>query len=128
MAFKLERERTKTSPYVLIDEERGYMRFEGESYLEDVINFFREIDEWLDRYLASGFTDLTFDCAMEYFNSSTTKLLYNILRQMDKHASGKNIVVNWYVVDEDDDMLIECGEDYKDEMENLEFNIIIGKG
>ena len=127
MGYILERERTKTSPYVLIDEAKGYMRFEGESYLEDVINFFREIDEWLDRYLTSDFTDFTFDCAMEYFNSSTTKLLYNILRQMDKQAPGKNVVVNWYVVDEDDDMLIECGEDYKDEMENLEFNIIIGK-
>jgi hypothetical protein len=128
MAYRLEREKTKTSPYVLIDEERAYMRFEGESYLEDVINFFREIDEWLDGYLASDFTDFTFDCAMEYFNSSTTKLLYNILRQMDNYAPGKNVVVNWYVIDEEDDMLIECGEDYKDEMEHLTFNIIIGKG
>ncbi|MCL2703108.1 MAG: DUF1987 domain-containing protein [Defluviitaleaceae bacterium] len=125
MRFKLEREKTKTTPYILIDEEKGYMRFEGECYLEDIIGFFKDINEWLENYLSSDFTKLTFDCAMEYFNSSTAKLLYNMLRSMDIHAKdGKNIVVNW-IAAEDDDMLIECGEDFKDEMESLEFNLII---
>jgi len=128
MSFKLEREKTKTSPYVLIDEEKRYMRFEGESYLEDIFGFFKEINDWLEQFLSSDFEELTFDCAMGYFNSSTTKVLYNILRLMDKHAPGKKVVVNWIVADEDDDMLIECGEDYQDEMEDLEFNLVIGSG
>jgi len=127
MAFRLEKERTKTSPYVLIDEEKGYMRFEGESYLEDIFGFFSEINDWLEKYLSSDFTELTFDCAMEYFNSSTTKVLYNMLRYMDSHSDGKKVVVNWIVTDEDDDMLIECGEDYQEEMEHLEFHMIIGE-
>ena len=126
MPFRLERERTKTTPYVLIDEEKGYMRFEGESYLEDIIGFFKEINEWLQRYILSDFASLTFDCALEYFNSSTTKQIYNILRLMDGSAVGRKVVVNWIVAHEDDDMLIESGEDYRDDMENLEFNIIIG--
>ena len=125
MSFKLEREKTKTTPYILIDEERGYMRFEGESYLEDIIGFFKEINEWLQMYLTSDFTEFTFDCALEYFNSSTTKQLYNMLRLMDVNAPGKNVVVNWIVANEDDDMLIECGEDYQEDMENLKFNINI---
>jgi len=125
MSFKLERERTKTMPYVLIDEEKGYMRFEGESYLEDIVSFFKEINEWLQVYLLSDFTEFTFDCALEYFNSSTTKQIYNILRLMDANAPGKNVTVNWIINDEDDDMLIECGEDYRDDIENLTFNIII---
>ncbi|MCL2699320.1 MAG: DUF1987 domain-containing protein [Defluviitaleaceae bacterium] len=126
MTFKLEIERTKTTPYVLIDEENGYIRFEGESYLEDITGFFKEINEWLEKYLSSGFDGLTFDCAMEYFNSSTTKQIYNMLRLLDKNAIGKNMVVNWIVSNEDDEMLIECGEDYREEMENLEFNLVIG--
>jgi len=125
MPFKLEREKTKTTPYVLIDEENGYMRFEGESYLEDIVGFFKEINEWLQDYLTSDFTEFTFDCALEYFNSSTTKQIYNILRLMDANAPGKKVTVNWIVGDKGDDMLIECGEDYQDDMENLEFNIKI---
>jgi hypothetical protein len=37
----------------------------------------------------------------------------------------KKVVVNWIVADKDDDILIECGEDYKEDMENLRFNIKI---
>ena len=124
MAYRLEREKTKTTPYILIDEANCYMRFEGESYLEDIVGFFMEINEWLEKYLASDFTELTFDCAMAYFNSSTAKLLYNMLRLMDKCAIGKKVVVNW-ITAQDDDMIIECGEDYREAMENLEFNLVI---
>jgi hypothetical protein len=124
MAFKLERAATATSPYVLIDESKGYMKFSGESYLEDIIGFFKDINGWLEGYLATDFDKFTFDCAMEYFNSSTTKILYNIVRAMDRAAEdGKTCVVNW-VCDEDDDIIIECGEDFQEEMEYLEFNII----
>ena len=125
MSFKLERAKTKTTPYILIDEEKGYMQFEGESYLEDIVSFFKEINEWLQRYLASDFAEFTFNCALEYFNSSTTKQIYNMLRLIDGAAPGKKVTVNWIVANEDDDMLIESGEDYRDEMENLDFNIII---
>ena len=125
MAFKLERKKTNTTPYILIDEERGYMKLEGKSYLEDILGFFKEINEWLEKYLASGSAVLTFDCAMEYFNSSTTKMLYNMLRMMDKQAGrGNKIVVNW-IFAEDDEMITECGEDFREEMETLEFNIVI---
>ena len=125
MPYKLEREKTKTTPYVLIDEEKKYMCFEGESYLEDIIGFFKEINEWLKVYLTSGFSEFTFDCELHYFNSSTTKQIYNILRLMDANAPGKKVIVNWIVADKDDDMLIESGEDYQDYMENLMFSIII---
>ena len=125
MTYRLEREKTKTTPYILIDEEKGYISFEGESYLEDILGFFREINDWLEKYLSSDFPQLTFDCAMEYFNSSTAKLLYNMLGAMDASAAdGKKVIVNWIAL-EGDDMLIECGEDFKDEMENLEFNLVI---
>jgi hypothetical protein len=125
MALKLERQKTLTTPYILIDEENHYMKFEGESYLEDIAVFFMEVNEWLETYLPTDFSVFTFDCCMEYFNSSSTKLLYNLMRLLDMHAiGGKKIIVNWYATD-DNDITIECGEDFKDEMKNLEFNLVI---
>ena len=124
MAFKLEREGTKTSPYVLIDEENGYIKFEGKSYLEDIFGFFKEINEWLDKYLSSGSVELTFDCKMLYFNSATTKMIFNMLRSMDKAAeNGASITVNW-IAAEDDEMIIECGEEFEEDMEHLTFNMV----
>ena len=125
MSLKLVREKTKTTPYIFIDEENGYMRFEGESYLEDIAGFFKEINEWLKKFLTSDFIEFTFDCALEYFNSSTTKQIYNILRLLDASSPGRNVIVNWIVASKDDDMLIECGEDYQEDMKYLTFNINI---
>lgn len=100
MAFKLEHPKTATSPSVLIDGEKGYIRFEGESYLENVAEFFREVNDWLKSYLSGDFEQLTFDCAIRYCNSSTAKLLYNMLRTLEESSeSGKTITVNWIVAE-----------------------------
>lgn len=125
MAFRLEKQQTGSTPYILIDEEKGYMRFEGESFHEDVIGFYKDVGTWLQNYLRTEFTSLTFDCELKYFNSSTAKLLLNMLMEMDEHASGNGkVTVNW-ITTADNDIIIECGEDFRDEMGNLEFNLIV---
>jgi len=125
MYFFLEKEKTGSTPYVLIDEEKKFMRIAGESFHENIIAFFEEINEWLRKYLASDFDTFTFECEMKYFNSSTTKLLLNMLLNMDDSAvDGKKITVNW-ITTKDNDIIIECGEDFHEEMQNLEFNLVI---
>lgn len=124
MAFKLEKQKTGSTPYVLIDEDACYIKMEGESFSENIINFFRDISVWLDKYLSGSFEKLTFDCELKYFNSSTAKLIFNMMLDMDEAAVGKDIVVNW-IITEDDEINIECGEDFKAEMENLTFNVVI---
>lgn len=125
MGFVLEKEKTASTPYVLVDEEKGYMRFEGESFHENVIAFYEDVAQWLETYLNGDFESLTFDCDMKYFNSSTTKLLLNMLMKMDSCAvNGKKVIVNW-ITTEDNDIILECGEDFQEEMENLSFNLVI---
>lgn len=125
MAYKLEKEKTGSTPYILIDEENSYMRFEGESFHENVIEFYKEVSDWLNQYLKTNFQQFTFDCKLKYFNSSTAKLLLNMLLEMDENVSKANkVIVNW-ITTEDNDIMIECGEDFGEELEQLEFNLII---
>lgn len=123
--YKLEREKTSSTPFILIEEEKGYMRFQGESFHENVTEFYEEITEWLLPFLKTDFETFTFDCELKYFNSSTAKLLLNILLSMDEaSADGKDVTVNW-ITTEDNEINIECGEDFSEEVENLKFNIVI---
>ena len=124
MAFHLERQKTTSTPYVLIDEEKGYMKMEGRSFHENIIELFKEICDWLDNYLLSDFEVFTFDCAMDYFNSSTVKALLNMIMKMDRCASNNKIIVNW-ITTKDNEIVIECGEDFREEIEVLTFNMII---
>jgi len=125
MAFHLEKEKTTSTPYLLIDEDKGYMKLEGRCFHENISAFFKEINDWLDSYLLSDFKVFTFDNAITYFNSSTTKLLLNMLLKMDKHLKpGNDIIVNW-ITTEDNDIMIECCEDFQEEMDSLKINLII---
>lgn len=126
MAYKLEKEKTGSTPYILIDEERSYMHFKGESFHENVAKFYEEIDAWLSSYMLTDFECFTFDCELRYFNSSTAKLLLNMLMSMDAVIEGteKKIVINW-ITTEDNDIIIECGEDFQEEVTNVTFHIVL---
>lgn len=125
MAYFLEKQKTGSTPYVLIDEEKGYMKLEGDSFHENVVGFFKDVNNWLSNYLKTDFTRFTFDFQLVYFNSSTAKLLLNMLLELDEYASGdKKIIVNW-ITTEENDIIIECGEDFQEEVSNLEFNLVI---
>jgi len=123
MGFKLEREKTEMTPYILIDEEKGYIKFEGESYHENIFEFFKEIRDWLTSYLETDFDSLTFDCELKYFNSSTVKVLLGMLMEMDDCDNCANIIVNW-ITTKNNKIIIECGEDFEEDVENITFNLI----
>jgi len=127
MAFYLERQKTTSTPYILVDEAKSYIKMEGKSFPEKPIEFFAEINLWLDTYLAANFGELVFDFAMEYYNSSTLKLITNMIGKMDEHSVGGNkVTVNW-IVFKDDDIMIESGEDIQEDIENLEFNVVVAE-
>lgn len=128
MSYRLEKEQTGSTPYILVDEENSYMKLSGESFHENVIEFYKEVGMWLQDYLKTDFPRFTFDCELKYFNSSTAKLLLNMLTEMDENAGkGKTVVVNW-ITTKDNAIIIECGEDFEEEMEHLQFNLILKEG
>ena len=125
MAFYLELQKTTSTPYILVDEAKSYIRMEGKSFPEKAAEFYGEINTWLDTYLKTDFGNLTLDFAMDYYNSSTFKIIMDMMLKMDEYSVGDNkIIINW-IVEEDDDIAMESGEDIKEDIENLEFNIIV---
>jgi hypothetical protein len=123
MAFFLEKKKTKSTPYILIDEGKNYMKFEGDSFPEFTVEFYREASDWLRDYLESDFELFTFDCALKYINSSSTKILFDMLALMDESsAHGKRITINCYI-ESGDDMMTELYEDIGEELESIKINL-----
>jgi len=127
MAFRLERKKTTSTPYILVDEANNYMKMEGRCFHENAGVLFKEINNWLDGYLLTDFETFTFDSNISYFNSSTTKLMFDILKKLDLSASAqKKVTVNW-ITHEANEVMAECGTDFKADMQNLRFNLITVK-
>jgi hypothetical protein len=119
----LKIERTKSTPYIFFDAASGRLRVEGESYPENVVKFYTPVLDWLHGYFAEGADNITLEFKVAYFNSSTSKVFMTIFDLLEEYVTtGRMIEVVW-ICDRDNDVSIECGEEFKEEVEQLSFRI-----
>ncbi|MBS4018885.1 MAG: DUF1987 domain-containing protein [Dechloromonas sp.] len=103
---------TPSSPEVNFDFAKHHLSIRGESYPENAAAFYGEIIKRLREYLGNcSQTRITVDISLAYFNSSSTKMLFNIFEAFNSAATaGNEIVLNWYH-DEEDDTILEFGQE-----------------
>ena len=110
----LHLEKTGQTPLISFDAAQGKLELSGRSIPENSIGFYAPILEWLDAYAEEAQPQTTVDIQLEYFNTASSKCVLDVLKKLDAiHKSGKSeILINWIYEEEDDDML-EAGEDYE---------------
>ncbi len=114
-------EPTRTTPLVNFDPDEGILEMKGRSSPENSIEFYQKVLDNLDEYAFSGGDQFTANIAFEYFNTSSSKCLFDVFKRLSKiEDSGKTITINWFYEEGDDDMM-EAGEDYSDLLD-LDFN------
>lgn len=101
------------------------MALSGQSYPENTAVFYQPIVKWIKEYFSQLEGQKTiFDINVSYFNSSTSKVFMDILELMDEQAKkGNSITINW-MHDKDDEIILEHGEEFKEDLEFVTFNII----
>lgn len=91
----------------------GIMSISGRAIPNDPEEFWSDILDWFDTYLAVPNPLTEFRIDLEYFNISSSKrilfLLYKLNELVEKGMEAK---VNWFYKDTDDDMF-EVGQDYE---------------
>lgn len=101
---------SETTPGVVFDPQARELRFEGESYPEDVHEFFAPIMDWIDASISSD-SRLTVVLRLWYLNTGSTKALLVILRMLaEKASSGAAIDVIWCHLP-DLELMREAGEE-----------------
>jgi len=114
-------EPTRITPLINFDPDEGLLEMKGRSSPENSIEFYQKILDNLEEYAVSGGEQFTANIAFEYFNTSSSKCLFDVFKRMSRiEDSGKAITINWYYEEGDDDMM-EAGEDYSDLLD-LDFN------
>ncbi len=115
-------EATKVTPLVVLDFDNKLFELKGKSSPENASQFYNDILGMLDQYGTSESDNLTANIDFDYFNTSSSKCLFDIFKKLDDlNEAGKSVEVNWFYEEWDDDML-EAAEDYS-EMVNINFNI-----
>jgi len=121
-------EATRSTPLVHFDADKRILAMSGESYPENAAKFYQPIYDWICEYFDSMADDTssitTVNLEIVYFNSSSSKALMNLFDLFeDAGTNGKKFRINWRYHEENDTAL-ECGEEFKEESANVEFNLI----
>ena len=113
-----------TTPAIRFDYDKGYFEIKGESYPEDVVEFYTPIMNSLSEYLnRCEDKTLTFDLMLTYFNSSSTKVFFSFFQLLEKATECNRVIVNW-LYHEDDDTALEFGQEFQSETCHVEFHLV----
>lgn len=108
--FKLEA--TRSTPYVFYDSSVAILELKGRSSPESSIDFYSKILDKLEAFEIEKQSSITVNVAFEYFNTSSAKCVFDMFKRLKNLSEkGKNVVLNWYYEEDDDDMF-EAGEDF----------------
>lgn len=119
----LNLEGSAKTPSVHFDATNGTLELKGRSIPENSVEFYKPLNDWIDAYGASPKGTTTVDIKLEYFNTSSSKCILDLFKQLEGlNGKGTEVKVNWYFEEDDEDME-EAGEDYQ-AIINIPFKMI----
>ena len=123
-------EETEFTPEISFDLNTRKFIFKGVSRPEDVFKFYEPAIDWLkdlDQNLHThtdtkyNFTNIDVEFRLTYFNSSSSKMLLQILEILAKiQQKGVEIRIDWYY-DENDEQMLDDGSDLSESVK-IPFN------
>lgn len=96
----------------------GKIEIKGRAIIENAHDFFLPMIAWAKNY--SGEL-LQMDVNLEYFNTTVSKHLHDMLKAINENQGIEKITMKWHYEDGDDEIL-ESGEIYDDLFERIEFS------
>jgi hypothetical protein len=109
---------------VVFDFSHNHLTIKGESYPEDVTEFYGPVFTALDAYLGQlGRGHCRFDFELIYLNSSSAKAIMMLMDKLEAAAkNGASVEVYWYY-DKEDDTMQELGEEFGEDLESAKFHL-----
>jgi hypothetical protein len=121
MSFKIEA--SIKTPEINMDSQGGEISIVGISIPEDPYEFYDPIIKAIDEYKTSPAEDTALNLHLEYFNTSSTLIIRNLIKDLELIKADTNLVINWYYDSDDEDMK-EAGNEFKILFSELTFNIL----
>lgn len=113
---------TAKTPQIEWNDEQSTLTLSGRSIPENAVEFYRPVLDWTHSLEAD--TPMTVMVQLEYFNTSSSKCLMDLLKRVEQSAAEATVL--WYYEEDDEDML-EAGEDY-DAIIDMPFRLIATVG
>lgn len=115
---------TKESLGIHLNARDGKISLTGNSYPENTFELYKPMMEWVEEYFNGNAQEHTrVDMEIIYFNSSSSRLLYEFFDILNEARDRYGIEVNW-IYEEENDSAEEMGEDFTEEFPELKINMV----
>ena len=121
--MSLEIEATVKTPKISVDNQQGRFLLAGISIPEDPHEFYVPLNEAVESYLEQPANSTSLEFQLEYFNTSTTLIIRNLIRRLGTLGANNSFIVKWYYERDDEDME-EAGGEFKLLFTELSFDLI----
>ena len=113
-AVRIVIEGTPTTPSMMLNLSEGVLAIQGRSIPENSIEFYAPLEDWLDKFSKTGPRAMVVHVFLQDFNTSSSKSMLDVFRKLERiHVRDlSSVTINWYYEEDDEDML-EAGEDYR---------------
>ncbi|MBD3638009.1 MAG: DUF1987 domain-containing protein [Crocinitomicaceae bacterium] len=105
------RKETHRTPKINGSIKDGKIEIVGRSLPEDAKEFYLPFRDWLLELFVSDTKEITVYLELEYFNTATSKIIIDMLLNLEKLKVNKKVSVTW-AYDEDDLEMEETGHDF----------------
>jgi len=117
-------EETKYTPKIELDATTGVISMVGKSYPENTFEFYEPVMKWIEEYFDSSAKEETaVNLEIIYFNSSSSKLFFDLFDLLEENKDDHTITVNW-IYDGENESALEAGEDFQEDFEELTINLV----
>lgn len=111
------------TPTINFETEKGFLEIKGRSIPENSIEFYKPLVDSLEKYATKPQPSTNVNIQLEYFNTSSSKCILDVFKKLEAiHKGGSAVIINWHYEEDDEDML-EAGEDYQ-AIINIPFKMI----
>ena len=117
-------EMTDKTPEVELCTKSYAYSIKGESFPENVKDFYAPVLEYIERDLKTSCGNtINLNLQLIYFNSSTARILCTLLEMFDDAASNNIVNINW-IYRRNDDNIEEMGSDFQEIVSTAFFNMV----
>jgi len=104
---------TDDTPAVVLDNIKNIFEITGRSLPENAVKFYNPIIEWITVYICSPNIDNEIRFNLDYYNSSSARLIVKFLIEFEKLLNTKYSVRVIWTYRENDEVMKERGEEIK---------------
>jgi len=117
MKNRLLIEETQDTPRIFLDKVNGVFEISGRSLPENAFKFYTPVLQWMEEYIKTPNQTTRFEFKLDYFNSASTKKIFEIIIILEKLAKkNQPVIVIWYH-SKDDDLIKNRGQEFKEMIE-----------